>query len=271
MNLPGSGILKGMAVTAVNFIGSFFDRAHAKRLITEQYPEERPILVETSRSFPFLVFDGDPEKGIRCTACKICEKECPPQCISIVKAKDANGKPILRPQIFDIDISVCMGCQICVEVCPFESIKMDTKFELSTDDRFGGLLLTKDKLAKPNSYYQQMHPHDAAESDAVIAAEKAKAEAKAKAAAEAKIKADAEAKAKAAATAQAATLNARLDAQLAEAEQRIAAARAAAMGALRQVAGETAAVVVTRLTGVQASQPSVDAAVGAALAARGLA
>jgi len=77
--------------------------------------------------------------------------------------------------------------------------------------------------------------------------------------------------AKAAATAQAATLNARLDAQLAEAEQRIAAARAAAMGALRQVAGETAAVVVTRLTGVQASQSSVDAAVGAALAARGLA
>ena len=57
----------------------------------------------------------------------------------------------------------------------------------------------------------------------------------------------------------------------AEAEQRIAAARAAAMGALRQVAGETAAVVVTRLTGVHASQPSVDAAVGAALAARGLA
>lgn len=77
--------------------------------------------------------------------------------------------------------------------------------------------------------------------------------------------------AKAAATAQAVTLNARLDAQLAEAEQRIAAARAAAMGALRQVAGETAAVVVTRLTGVQASQPSVDAAVGSALAARGLA
>ena len=55
------------------------------------------------------------------------------------------------------------------------------------------------------------------------------------------------------------------------AEQDCTMARAAAMGALRQVAGETAAVVVTRLTGVQASQPSVDAAVGAALAARGLA
>jgi NADH-quinone oxidoreductase subunit I len=78
---------------------------------------------------------------------------------------------------------------------------MDTKFELSTADRFGGLLLTKDKLAKSNSYYQKMHPQDAADSDAVIAAEKAKAEAKAKAAAEAKVKAEAEAKAKATAAA----------------------------------------------------------------------
>ena len=43
-------------------------------------------------------------------------------------------------KIFDIDISVCMSCQICVEVCPFEAIKMDTGFELSRSDRFGGLL-----------------------------------------------------------------------------------------------------------------------------------
>jgi NADH-quinone oxidoreductase subunit I len=82
-----------------------------------------------------------------------------------------------------------MSCQICVEVCPFESIKMDTEFELSTDDRFGGLLFTKDKLSKSNAHYQKIHPHAAADSDAVIAGEKAKAEAKAKAAAEAKTKA----------------------------------------------------------------------------------
>ena len=76
--------------------------------------------------------------------------------------------------------------------------------------------------------------------------------------------------AKAAATAQAATLNARLDAQLVEAERRINAARAAAMGALRQVAGDTATEVVSRLTGAPASPVSVNAAVGSALAARGL-
>jgi F-type H+-transporting ATPase subunit b len=67
---------------------------------------------------------------------------------------------------------------------------------------------------------------------------------------------------------QAARLNERLEAQLASAEQQIAAARAAALGALRQVATETAAVVVGRLTGAPANPQAVDAAVGAALAAR---
>ena len=29
-----------------------------------------------------------------------------------------------------------MSCQICVEVCPFEAIKMDKEFELSKRERF---------------------------------------------------------------------------------------------------------------------------------------
>ena len=204
----GEGILKGMAETARNFVGSYFS---AERMTTVEYPEERIAPIEAARVFPFLVYDTENwEAGLRCVACQICEKECPPKCIFIEKSKDkkpdAIGKPQFYPTRFDIDISVCMSCQICVEVCPFESIKMNTEFELSTADRFGDLLLTKEELAKPNSYYQKIHPVDAAESDAVIAAEKAKAEAKAKAAAEAKAKADAEAKAKAAAAAAAAPI-----------------------------------------------------------------
>jgi NADH-quinone oxidoreductase subunit I len=120
-------------------------------------------------------------------ACQICEKECPPKCIYIVKSTDkkpdALGKPQIYPARFDIDISVCMSCQICVEVCPFEAIKMDTEFELSTTDRFGGLLYDKRELSRSNEYYHAIHPTEAAEVDARLAEEKAKAEAKAKAAA----------------------------------------------------------------------------------------
>jgi NADH-quinone oxidoreductase subunit I len=185
--LLGEGILKGLAETARNFAGSYVSK---ERLTTVQYPEERVPQVEAARVFPFLVYDGeDWEAGLRCVACQICEKECPPKCIYIEKSKDKKpdcvGKLQIYPARFDIDVSVCMSCQICVEVCPFEAIKMDTQFELATEDRFGGLLHDRKQLAKSNEHYHKIHPTEAAEVDARLAEEKAKAEAKAKAAAEA--------------------------------------------------------------------------------------
>ena len=179
----GQGILKGMAETARNFLGSYVKE---DRLVTVQYPEERVPQAEAARNFPFLVHDGeDWQKGLRCVACLICEKECPPQCIYIVKdtarKPDYTGKLQFQPKTFDIDISVCMSCQICVEVCPFDAIKMDVEYELSTGDRFGALLQRKEQLAKSNDYYRKIHPAEAAEVDARLGAEKAKAEAKAKA------------------------------------------------------------------------------------------
>jgi len=185
--LLGDGILKGMAETARNFFGSYVSK---ERLTTVEYPEQRIPTVENARVFPFLVYDGaDWLSGMRCVACQICEKECPPKCIYIEKSADKKpdfvGKPQFYPARFDIDISVCMSCQICVEVCPFEAIKMDTQFELATDDRFAGLLEDREKLAKSNEYYHSIHPTEATEVDARLAEEKAKVEAKAKAAAEA--------------------------------------------------------------------------------------
>lgn len=60
----------------------------------------------------------------------------------------------------------------------------------------------------------------------------------------------------------------RLAGQLEDAERRIAEARASAMGALRQVAQETASAVVTRLTGQPANDDVVEKAVDSAMAAR---
>jgi NADH-quinone oxidoreductase subunit I len=184
----GEGILKGLAETARNFLGSYVNK---NRLTTVQFPEERLPQIEASRNFPFLVYDGeDWQQGMRCVSCLICEKECPPKCIfiekSIDKKPDAVGKPQFYPTVFNIDVSVCMSCQICVEVCPFDAIKMDTEFELSTTNRFSGLLWDKQHLAKSNEYYREIHPTEAAAVDAQLAAERAKLAAKAKAAAESK-------------------------------------------------------------------------------------
>jgi NADH-quinone oxidoreductase subunit I len=192
----GEGIIQGLVETARNFFGSYVEK---DRLTTVQYPEERLPLPEASRNFPFLLYDGkDPDAGLRCVACQICEKECPPRCIHIEKSKDKKpdfvGKPQAYPAVFNIDVSVCMSCQICVEVCPFDAIRMDKVYELSTDNRFGDLLYTKRELSRPNEYYQEIHPVEAAETDERRAKEAEEAKAKAAAA-------EAAAKAKAAAAA----------------------------------------------------------------------
>jgi len=182
----GSGLLQGLGVTAKNLLGSFHDPA---RLTTLEYPEQKTKLPEAYRNFPFLVTENatDPMGTLRCVACQICEKECPPQCIYIEKSKDkkpdAAGKLQLYPAVFDIDTSVCMSCQICVEVCPFDAIKMDQVYEIATTDRYDALLLRREQLAKPNDYYHAIHPTEAAEVDARLAADRKAAEEKAKAAA----------------------------------------------------------------------------------------
>src|SRR5207244_12759522 len=94
----GEGIVKGLAETARNCVGSYVE---ADRLTTVQYPEERLPAKEAARNFPFLVFDGqDPHAGMRCVACQICEKECPPQCIYIEKRKDKQPYYVAKLQLY---------------------------------------------------------------------------------------------------------------------------------------------------------------------------
>ncbi len=105
-----------------------------------------------------------------------------------------------------------------------------------------------------------------AEADAAIAslhAERRRSAAEASSAIE-----RATAEAKQFATSAAAEVNAKLESQLTDAEGRIAVARGSAMGALREVASETAANVVGRLTGRPADRTAIDGAVGDAMVAR---
>lgn len=137
-------------------------------------------------------------------------------------------------------------------------------------------LLSRIALPKVGEVLEQRARHIASDLETAQAS-KARADAAAKEVAEATARARAEAQAainaaldaaKAESAARIAGLNERLEKQLQEAEGQINAARASAMQALRQVATETAATVVGRLTGAPADQARLDGAIGAALAAR---
>ncbi|HNX68028.1 MAG TPA: 4Fe-4S binding protein [Candidatus Omnitrophota bacterium] len=165
------GILKGLWVTLKNFVTSYFCKPGSGGIFTVQYPEERCAEFENFRNFPFLVYDGSPDK-IRCVACGICERECPPKCISITMATDAAvpntvdqknikvgaGKPARRPEIFNIDYSLCMNCGMCEAVCPFDSIYMDHAFETTAMGNRTDLLKHKEDLLKSNDYFLKVRP-----------------------------------------------------------------------------------------------------------------
>jgi len=203
----GSGILKGLGVTLKHLVDTFTDDVkkipsryagmggdryfidqpwNEEGLFTIQYPEEKRVIPERFRFIPMLLWDTE-KKEDRCTACGICAKVCPPQCIWIVRDKDEKGKPVTRPAEFYIDASICMSCGFCAEFCPFDAIKMNHDYELATFDRYPRLVYDKEALTVPIEYYARLWPAQYQEEEQVRAAEeeakRKQAEEKAKAAA----------------------------------------------------------------------------------------
>jgi len=174
-SLPGIGIAKGMIVTVRHFlqtyVGDIFPskayHRHQKEVATQdydgvgiftvQYPEERLKLPERFRCLPMLVMD-DEAGQLRCTACGICAKVCPPQCIWIERAVGPDGKSKPMPAQYRIDTTLCMSCGFCAEFCPFDAIKMNHQYELAGPDRCEPMLYDISKLTVSEAYYAQTHP-----------------------------------------------------------------------------------------------------------------
>jgi len=158
------GVLRGMGVTLKNFLASYLAPRKpvgldTAGLVTVQYPDERLPEKERFRNFPFLIYDGTPD-NLRCVACDICAKECPPKCIYIVRDTDEQGRALKRPKIFDIDFTVCMNCGICEEACPFDAIFMDHEFEIAGPERQQSLVYHQDQLLKPAEHFAKIRPTD---------------------------------------------------------------------------------------------------------------
>ncbi len=173
----GKGVLKGLRVTLKEFVNTYVDDVkkipsryaggrevidqtqnldQQEGLFTIQYPEERRKLPERFRYIPMLIYEAETGED-RCTACGICAKVCPPQCIWIVRDRDANGKPITQPSEFYIDASICMNCGLCAEFCPFDAIKMNHDFEITAYERMPSLVFDLEELTRADHLLRR-HP-----------------------------------------------------------------------------------------------------------------
>lgn len=192
----GLGLIKGLGVTMRHFIESYvYDRKpwepryseewlekhqeiDGKGIFTVQYPEQKRQIPENFRFIPMLIYEEEGEE-MRCTACGICARVCPPQCIWIERATDDRGRPRARPAGFWIDATICMSCGYCAEYCPFDAIKMNQEHEIPTPNRDQDMFYDMEKLLVPVEYYAKLHPSDfEAEEEARRAKEEARRKAK---------------------------------------------------------------------------------------------
>jgi len=173
MTFFGAQIVRGMGITLKHLVVTYLEGfkrllgrkpvrgygSGAKGIFTVQYPEERMVLPERFRVLPVILYDEE-TGAVRCTACGICTKVCPTQCIWIVQAKSEDGKPRPKPEEFAIETNVCMNCGLCAEFCPFNAIKMDHRFELAERVRKPREIHRLPDLLVSTAWYAKTHPAD---------------------------------------------------------------------------------------------------------------
>ncbi|MGK5089845.1 4Fe-4S binding protein [Bdellovibrionota bacterium FG-2] len=112
--------------SCVAAIPYLFSAGENRKEVTEQYPD--PISSRTaddlpSRSRGILFNDID-----RCTGCRECEKICPNRSI-FIETQSGSDPAKIWVSVFDIDLSKCVFCGLCVDVCVPESIVHTKQYE----------------------------------------------------------------------------------------------------------------------------------------------
>lgn len=110
--------------------------------VTEQYPENRATLVIPDRFRGELIMPHDENNEHACTACGICQMNCPNGTIQVmsksIETEDGKKKKILDRYIYDL--GMCTFCNLCVITCPQDAIMFANTFE--------NALFTRSKLVE---------------------------------------------------------------------------------------------------------------------------
>ena len=119
-----NSLVTGMRIT----LGQFF-----KPTVTVQYPHESLKMPERFRGHIELVRDPETGKAI-CFACKLCERACPSDCITVEGAKLDGAKKKSVTQ-YMLDFTKCSLCGSCVEACRDGAIRFSHEYNLASTNK----------------------------------------------------------------------------------------------------------------------------------------
>ena len=117
-------LVTGMRIT----IGQFF-----KPTITVQYPHESLKMPTRFRGHIELVTDPETGKPL-CFACKLCERACPSDCITVEGAK-LEGDKKKSVTDYKLDFTKCSLCGSCVEACRDGAIRYSRDYNLASTSK----------------------------------------------------------------------------------------------------------------------------------------
>ena len=83
----------------------------------------------------------------KCTACSICEINCPNGSIEVIsrQVEKEDGKKKKELDTYIYKLSMCTFCGICIKVCPQDAIEFSQGFEHAVSNR-DKLIKTLNKL-----------------------------------------------------------------------------------------------------------------------------
>jgi NADH-quinone oxidoreductase subunit I len=117
-------LITGMRIT----IRQFF-----QPIVTVQYPHESLKVPTRFRGHIELVRDPETGKAV-CFACKLCERACPSDCITVEGAK-LDGAKKRSVVAYRLDFTKCSLCGSCVEACRDGAIRFSREFNLASTNK----------------------------------------------------------------------------------------------------------------------------------------
>ncbi|MFN8183324.1 MAG: NADH-quinone oxidoreductase subunit NuoI [Candidatus Nanopelagicales bacterium] len=147
-------VVKGFATT---FVTQF------RKVVTEQYPEEKDEFPPKPRYHGRHQLNRHPDGLEKCVGCELCAWACPADAIFVQggdNTEDARYSPGERyGRVYQINYLRCIGCGLCIEACPTRALTMIHEFELADNNR-QKLIYEKQDLLAPLLPGMEQPPHE---------------------------------------------------------------------------------------------------------------